>query len=175
MRRRVTQASSVVWSRTCLSSQSLCVFSFFERVPQTPNSSSNTGNAQARITRGGLLFGYFSLGRARESNQLPVCHRRTWIPACAGMTGSMPRVCHPVNEISPGSATRKIRSRWSAEPPAGTVNKRRLLLRGGRRCRRRMRPAFRCGRRLGMMRGRGRMIRPAMLRLTARIIWMPRS
>jgi len=38
VRRRVTQASSVPWSRTCLSSQPLCVFSFFERVPQTPNS-----------------------------------------------------------------------------------------------------------------------------------------
>ena len=34
-------------------------------------------------------------------DQLPACHRRPWIPACAGMTGSrksdQPPVCHREN------------------------------------------------------------------------------
>jgi len=58
--------SSEPWSRTCLSSQSLCVFSFFERVPQTPNSSSNTGDAQARLTRGVFFFGDFLLDKQKK-------------------------------------------------------------------------------------------------------------
>src|SRR4051812_9887585 len=86
--RRVTQTGSVLWSRTCPSSQPLCVFSLIERDPQTPNSWSNAGNAQAQGNQGRLLFGYFRLA-AQEKVTSPgsatrsvKSHQRPWIPAC---------------------------------------------------------------------------------------------
>src|SRR3954471_23622560 len=94
--RRVTQTGSEVWSRTCPSSQPLCVFSLIERHPQTPNPVSNAGNAQAQGNQGGLFFGYFHLAAqkkvtspgsaTRRFNKIK-SHRRPWIPAYAGMTG----------------------------------------------------------------------------------------
>ena len=59
--RRVTQTDQGIRRGLSELSHVLCVFSFRERVPQPPGSSSNTGDAQARLTRGRLLFGYFIL------------------------------------------------------------------------------------------------------------------
>ena len=54
------------WSRTCLSSKPLRVFSFFERVTQTPNSSSNARDAQARLTRAAFSLATFFWPRKRK-------------------------------------------------------------------------------------------------------------
>src|SRR3954462_13678452 len=75
--RRVTQTSSVPWSRTCVSSQPLCVFSLIERDPQTPNSLSNAGNAQAQGNQGGLFFGYFHLAAQKKVTSPGSVTRRT--------------------------------------------------------------------------------------------------
>src|SRR5258707_10099527 len=114
VRRRVTQTGQGIRRGLSELAHLQRVHSFCERVPQPPGLSSNTGDAQARLTRGGLLFGYFSLGRARESNQLPVCHRRPWIPAYAGMTGAR-KVSSP--GLPPGNSfARNLRLADNARP-----------------------------------------------------------
>src|SRR3954470_10925217 len=75
--RRVTQTGSEPWSRTCPSSQPLCVYSFFERDPQTPNPLSNAGNAQAQGNQGRLLFGYFRLAAQEKVTSPGSATRRT--------------------------------------------------------------------------------------------------
>ena len=108
-RRRAVAGKGGTFAEDCLSCRLVqCVHS---------NSTASSTGAElveqhrdttpVAVNQGRPSFGYFAWPR-KKSDQLPVCHRRTWIPAYAGMTGSMPRVCHPVNEISPGSATRKI-------------------------------------------------------------------
>jgi len=109
VRRRAVAGKGGAFAEDCLSCRLVqCVHS---------NSTASSTGAElveqhrdttpVAVNQGRPSFGYFAWPR-KKSDQLPVCHRRTWIPAYAGMTGSMPRVCHPVNEISPGSATRKI-------------------------------------------------------------------
>ena len=51
VRRRVTQAGRGIRRGLFELSNVLCVLSYRERVPQPPGSSSNAGNAQARLTR----------------------------------------------------------------------------------------------------------------------------
>ena len=105
-RRRAVAGKGGTFAEDCLSCRLVqCVHS---------NSTASSTGAElveqhrdttpVAVNQGRPSFGYFAWPR-KKSDQLPVCHRRTWIPAYAGMTGSMPRVCHPVNETSPRSAT----------------------------------------------------------------------
>src|SRR6186713_463653 len=94
VRRRAVAGKGGAFAEDCLSCRLVqCVHS---------NSTASSTGAElveqhrdttpVAVNQGRPSFGYFAWPR-KKSDQLPVCHRRTWIPAYAGMTGSMPRVC----------------------------------------------------------------------------------
>src|SRR4051812_36502795 len=78
------------------------------------------------------------------------------------------------NDEATASPIAKKQIPLSPRPPARSPNKRGLLLRAACGCCRRMRCAFRRSRRFRMMRGRGLMIRPPVLRLRFRLARMAR-
>ena len=97
VRRRAVAGKGGAFAEDCLSCRLVqCVHS--------NSTASSTGaelieqhraTTSVAVNQGRRFLWLLSFGRANESSQLPVCHRRPWIPAYAGMTGQCP-----------GSATR---------------------------------------------------------------------